>query len=116
MKDFSVTEFNSQQHLVQETIKQINKDFDGYECEIQINEMTIAGYDRLLKLLENCLRQIAKKSNINLYALLYRIDIPEKIFSKITDSQTDYYENLADAIIRREYFKVVTRIKFSQKN
>ena len=116
MPEFSIELFNTQHHLVQKTIEQIDKDFAGYASPISISDITNASYQNILDQLAASLNQIAKGGAHRLSSLLYRIDMPEKFFPENYTSKADYFLMLADAVIRREFFKVTARIKYSQNN
>lgn len=113
MPDFSIELFNSQKNLVQKTMEQINKDFAGFAKPFNIELTSGTSYQLILEQIAEALKHISKEGTYKLNSLLYRIDMPEKFFPE-NSLNTNYFSILADAIIRREYFKVTARIKFSK--
>lgn len=116
MPEFSVELFNTHRPLVQKTIEQINKDMAGYGFELTVVDLNLINYQALLNILSEGLKKIDIAGRNNLQSILYRIDIPEKHFTPFATSNSYYYQQLADLIIRREYFKVAARIKYSQNS
>ncbi len=112
MHDFSIELFNSQKEIIQKTIDQINKDFAGFAPLLNIDLTANTSYQYIQEQIAEVLKNIVKEGTYKLNSLLYRIDMPEKFFPEQA-TKTNYFLMLADAIIRREYFKVTARIKFS---
>lgn len=113
MPGFSIELFNSQKDLVQKTMEQINKDFAGFVPPFNIELTSSTSYQYIQEQIAEVLKHVSKEGTYKLKSLLYRVDMPEKFFPE-NASKTNYFLILADAIIRREYFKVTARIKFSK--
>ncbi len=113
MTEFSVELFDLQADLVQKTIDQINKDFTGYADLITMSDPDSGSYLQIQIAIATALQKLSKQGNSKIQSLLYRVDIPEKFHAGILSSDADYYLILADAIIRREFYKVITRLKYS---
>lgn len=113
MPDFSIELFNSQKDLVQKTLNQINKDFAGFVPHFHFELAAGTSYQFIQEQIAAVLKDISTEGSYKLNSLLYRIDMPE-IFFPDNPLKTNYFLMLADAIIRREYFKVTARIKFSK--
>lgn len=106
-----IEKYRNDLEIIRLTAAQIIKDFDvfGYEIKFSGNEFT--AYDELKDQVAPLLLELFQKKSSSFQSLLYRIDITEKTFrSLLEDSgKNDFAERLADAVIQREFQKVLTR-------
>jgi hypothetical protein len=114
MLEFSIHLFNRNQQIVEKTIEQLNKDFYDYDIDFILSNKGESSYQNLILQISDVLKELSKQSGNKLQSLLYRIDIPEKLYVNILKTNENYFEQLADIILRRECFKVITRINYSQ--
>lgn len=101
--------------IIRLTADQIIKDFGifGYEIKFSGNELT--AYEELKSQVAPLLFDLYQKKSSAFQSLLYRIDISEKNFKDLLDNSAkkDFASEMADAVIRREFQKVLTRKFFS---
>jgi hypothetical protein len=101
--------------IIRLTADQIIKDFGifGYEIKFSGNELT--AYEELKSQVAPLLFDLYHKKSSAFQSLLYRIDISEKNFKDLLENSAkkDFASQLADAVIRREFQKVLTRKFFS---
>ena len=99
--------------FVLKTQQQIAKDFGTAGIAFPDDFVSVA---RVISHL-NCevssrLRELNTTSSSTFSQLLYQIDIPESILSDLSRSD-DYFQRLAEIVIKREAYKVFLRRKFS---
>jgi hypothetical protein len=115
MNPEEVEKYRHDLEIIRLTADQVIKDFDifGYEIKFSGNELT--AYDELNNQLAPLLFDLYREKPSSFQSLLYRVDISEKKFRELLDgiSEKDFPEQLADAVIRREFQKVLTRKFFS---
>lgn len=99
--------------LITETIIQIQKDFQPYADELWYEGEIENAYNSILEQLASLIAVLLQKEAQAFMNILYRVDIPDKHFKRILDYAEDTSEELADAIIKREFQKVWIRLHFS---
>ena len=115
MLKFSIQLFHRNNEIAERTIEQLNKNFYDYGVEFILLKNGENAYQNLILQISNALKELSKQSGNKLQSLLYRIDIPEKLYNNILKTNENYFEQLADIVIRRECYKVITRINYSQR-
>jgi hypothetical protein len=97
--------------IIRLTAAQIIKDFEIFGHEIKFSGNEFTAYDELKNQIAPLLFDLYKNKSSAFQSLLYRIDISEKKFSRLLDhsSSENFSEQLAEAIIQREFQKVLTR-------
>jgi hypothetical protein len=103
--------------IVEETAKQIMKDFGMFGIVITFSGNMESAYHELHQQLTKNISDLIKNNYSKLLAVLYRIDITEKEIAK-TEIDLQHYnltEVVAHQIIMRELKKVLTRKYFKEK-
>jgi hypothetical protein len=112
--DFLPEEFRHDLQIIDETTKQIIRDFQNDDLKIIYSGNNALAFDELKQQLIPFVSELMKNSTA-LHALLYRVDIPEKEFrSAMNDSELPREAIITELIIRREFKKVLTRKYFSR--
>ena len=114
MNSFSVAVFNNDHEIAKQTIDQLNKDFNWVGVRFNLPTADSNVYQDMVEQISDALNKLATRNSSLIPSLLYRIDLPEEQHNKIIITSTTYFEQLADMILRRECFKVITRINFSR--
>lgn len=99
------------QEILDETLQQIQKDLASFQVEVQFPILQPPVYPALHKTLVDALAYLFRKTNTQLIALLYRIDISEKDIAQTTADMPHYsqLEVVAHQVILRELKKVLSR-------
>lgn len=99
------------------TARQIERDLSLEENSIAFSRHSSEAYDELLNQLEPIVRKLMENDS-NFQSLLYRVDISEQAYRKLvaTADKSGFSKTMAEAIIQREFQKVLTRKYFSDKN
>ncbi len=99
--------------FVLKTQGQIAKDFGtagiDFPSSFQSAPMEV---DRLILEISIRLKELQTSSSSGFSQLLYQIDLPESILPDLAQTD-DFYLNLAEAVLKREAYKVFLRSKFS---
>ena len=109
---------NTTRALLQDTVRQIKKDFLQNGFELQLDEDQFQNYQDLFSSLEEILSWLLERDEPRLLQLLYRIDLGEEKLKKsmMENEQHSLAAILAQLIIKREAQKVLIRNHFQQKN
>jgi hypothetical protein len=106
-----IERFKTDQLLLKETAAQIQKDFASCGLEIHFTGEEVFPYEMLLKQVTQHISGLVRTNFVQLQTLLYRIDIPEKVFLKL--KQSPYFaDEMGKIILEREFFKVVSRHRY----
>jgi len=103
---FEISEF------VLKTQQQIAKDFagSGYEFDQEFISQESSFHELIINV-SGMLAEVLKDGEQKMLQLLYQIDLPQKEFLTILNSD-NFVQLLAEKIIRREAYKVFLRTKF----
>ncbi|MFM9051928.1 MAG: hypothetical protein ACKOKF_06385 [Bacteroidota bacterium] len=96
---------------MRETAEQVIRDFQSASIEITFSGDPFRAYDELLEQLEPLVKSLIKEEPSRLSSLLYRIDISEKDFRKVSQGP-ERFRQLAELILQREFKKVLIRHYF----
>ncbi len=99
--------------LITQTLIQIQKDFQPYADELWYDGDIDNAYESILAQLSDLVALLLQREAQNFMNILYRVDISDKRFKNILDNAADTPNELADAIIKREFQKVWIRLHFS---
>ena len=101
--------------LLNETVKQIAKDFSWSGLEIKFSGNADNAYQELFAQIHPKIEKILKERAENFYELMYRIDISESQLKKAVEQAKDqsFSEVATNLILKRELLKVVMRKQFS---
>ena len=95
--------------VYQKIVEQTEKDFVMSGIQYDFSDL---GPQELLNSLYDIVEELLSKEYAILLNLLYRMDIPE---SSIRDNNSeDIQQQLVELILKREFLKVQTRMKYSQ--
>jgi hypothetical protein len=107
--------YSLQSELIEQTARQIIKDFNGYGIDLSFNDISINAYDELHSNIEPVVKKLLGTNAALLLELLYRIDIKESALSQNVDLPDETAsDKITRLIIYRELQKVVTRNYFSK--
>tara|TARA_Y100000739_G_C20475587_1_gene403444 strand:+ start:295 stop:648 length:354 start_codon:yes stop_codon:yes gene_type:complete len=110
-KDHSV--FLKQEFYFKKIKKQLAKDFNDADFDIEVDLISIYRSSTLLDLVQRSLEHLFHTNVHMFFQLMYRIDIPDADFKmQVSDSGINF-ESLTDLVIRRELIKVLIREKYS---
>ena len=96
-------------------IAQLKKDVVAYGIHIEVSGNPLTAYTEMAAQLEPQLKVLFSKDT-SLQALLYRIDLDERVVKSIDTREETFTSALTRLILWRELQKVVTRKIMSQEN
>jgi len=103
--------FREDEELIRLTIEQLKKDFGMLISELEFSGRKEKLFDELSAQVAVVLREIHKSNPVLFKAVLYKVDISEREFLRLKNPHD--FSMLADAVIQREFKKVITRRFFS---
>lgn len=115
MDEKAIERYRTDLEIVRQTAEQVIKDLQVIGIEIRFSGNEFTAYEELRAQLHPVLRDLHKADSTAFHALLYRIDLPEKEFLRLTKGSL-FYEELTDAVLRREFKKVLIRKYFKEKD
>lgn len=92
-----------------QTVRQLEKDFAMLDLEIQINLNQEEPYAHFRRKMEEILQFLIERDDEKLANLLYRVDLNEETLQRNIATEENFTTHLADLIIRRELLKVILR-------
>ncbi len=99
--------------FVLKTQRQIAKDFGTAGIDFSSSFQSVPmEVDRLILDISIRLKELHATSTGGFSQLLYQIDLPESILPDLARTN-DFYSSLAEAVLKREAYKVFLRSKFS---
>lgn len=99
--------------FVLKTQQQVAKDFGTAGVDFSSGFQSIPlRIDQLILDISIRLKELHATSSSGFSQLLYQIDLPESILSDLARTD-DFYSSLAEAVLKREAYKVFLRSKFS---
>ncbi|MBX7096006.1 MAG: hypothetical protein K1X56_14895 [Flavobacteriales bacterium] len=114
---FELVPSGSDQQIVEETARQLIKDFAEFSFEINFTGTKGTPYQELFEQVLPVIELMLKNNMEMFHAMMYRIDVNEKQIREAmqrSSSQT-FPEIVTDLILRREMMKVLTKRYFSGK-
>lgn len=114
---FELVPSGSDQQIVEETARQLIKDFAEFSFEINFTGTKGTPYQELFEQVLPVIELMLKNNMEMFHAMMYRIDVNEKQIREAmqrSSSQT-FPEVVTDLILRREMMKVLTKRYFSGK-
>ena len=101
--------------MLNETTKQIIKDFGLLGMKIKFSGNGDVAYQELFSQILPLIEQLQKENFQNFYSLMYRIDISENQIKKAFEQAKDksFSEVVTELVLKRELLKVVTRKNYS---
>ena len=108
-----VEAYRNDRAVLEETARQVQKDFESCGLEIQFTKEEAHTYDVLLAQVKEQVESLIQRQSGTFQNLLYRVDIPEKNFIQLQHTSTDFLHDLSRLILEREFMKVVTRKMYS---
>lgn len=100
--------------IIRLTADQLTKDFGMHGLEITFSGNELTAWDELMEQAEPLLMELYRKNTSAFQALLYRIDISDRQMKELfASNQGEFGHKLAEAVIRREFQKVLLRKYFS---
>lgn len=113
----NISLFHNNEKYVRETAEQIILDFERFGIEIHFPENLHYAYSELYDQLFPEIAQLLESNHGKLMAMLYAIDVSEKLIKKEAYSHPE--KNLADIVthltLDREFKKVLTRNYFKDQ-
>ena len=97
--------------IIKATALQVQKDFEVYNYEINLNEQKFDPFKSLIKQTQPLVEDLLKHNPEKFFATLYRIDLKESTvnaFINVEQTQNNIY-TLTVAILKREMEKVLIR-------
>jgi hypothetical protein len=110
LEKFELDKYSNRLDLLKETVEQIQKDFGESGFSILFSGNPQTAYNELIEQILPFIQQLLKSNYSHLMQVLYKIDIPEKLFKNILkDEASNVPLKIAELIIKRELQKVVIR-------
>lgn len=108
---FSIQPYLNNIHILNETVKQIQKDFGFFSLKIGFTGNKDSAFDELLEQIAPHIKRLMETDYIKFLSLLYRIDVNEKQLKSIPGREPE--KEIAELIIKRCLQKVVYKKLFS---
>jgi len=110
----SIRRYRDDKLIMEETVRQIIKDFALFGLEINYPESLSYTWQEIFVELEFQIRSLLEVNSVKILSLLYQIDIPEsKIFEQAEKQKERILsEVVSEMIMERELKKVLTRMYF----
>ena len=114
MNELQPEKYRTDLEIIRLTAEQVIKDLDVFGISVEFSGNPFTAYGELEQQLCPILADLYKKDASSFRALLYRIDVSESDYRKIS-GQPGFIPNLAAAVLQREFKKVLIRKYFSNK-
>ncbi len=110
-----IEKYRNDLEIIRLTAEQVIKDFEIFGQEIKFSGNELTAYEELKNQLAPLLLKLYQNNSSTFQSLLYRVDISEKKFRELLEQSTtgNFSAQLAEAVIQREFQKVLTRKFFS---
>ena len=117
MEILDLAPYKLQADIIQQTIRQIIKDFSMFGMEIYFTGNVALAYEEVYRQLSGFIETLIMHDSHKLLALLYQIDLNDETISKAEDENPDFtrHELIAELIVFRELRKVVYRNYYKQQ-
>ncbi len=111
-----IEKYRNDLEIIRLTAEQVIKDFEIFGQEIKFSGNELTAYEELKSQLAPLLLKLYQNNSSTFQSLLYRVDISEKNFRELLEQSAtgNFSEQLAEAVIQREFQKVLTRKFFSK--
>ena len=111
-----ITPYLNRPDILNETAKQIVKDFGMVGMEIRFSRNPENAYEELFAQILPHIEKLLKEDFQNFYSLMYRIDISETQIKKTVEGSKDksFSEIVTFLILKRELTKVIFRAQYSK--
>lgn len=110
--DFTEIDLHDATAEVLEKVKaQIEKDLAL--CGFQYSFQTAADLPALVPELSTKMAELKQRNSSDIMKIIYRVDLTEKQYRKVVEMPGEWCDNMAKAIVLREFQKIVIRKKFS---
>jgi len=107
---FEIKNYVNRLDLLNETVEQIKKDFGESGITIHFSGNVQTAYEELIDQILPFIQQLLKSNYSHLMQVLYKIDVPEKLFKNSFDEDpADAPKKITELIVKRELQKVVIR-------
>jgi hypothetical protein len=115
LEKFEIEKYSQHLGLLNETVEQIKKDLGESGFTIHFSGNTHTAYIELIDQLQPIIENLLQKNYTHLMQVLYKIDIPEKLFKNVlTSNLSNTSHKIAELIIKRELQKVVIRNEYKK--
>jgi hypothetical protein len=104
-----------QKEIFDSFLIQLHKDFEMAGLQAEFVLVLPPNYTQLKEELRLNLSKAFKNSSESLANLLYRVDVSENPLKENADTTNDFYDALAETIIKRVLQKVILKRQFSTK-
>ncbi|MFC2138160.1 hypothetical protein ACFLTE_08305 [Bacteroidota bacterium] len=106
-----IDKYKYESEIIKQTAEQVIKDFAMFGIDISFSGNTNFAYDELYDQLNFQIEKLLKNNYPKLQSLLYQVDIHPKKLKK-NDKLKAEEELITEAILDREFQKVLTRLYF----
>ncbi len=106
---------NMEVNWVDETAKQLIKDFTMLDIPLELKPLEENPYQDLFSQVRYFVQDLFEKHHSVYLNLMYRIDLPEDELKSITHNamNNEVYDQITELILYREFMKVVYRNRYS---
>lgn len=110
--EFQIEEYDITPEILEKVKLQIEKDLGlcGFQYPAHFQAVNLPVFVPDLK---EKIEQLKSVNSGDIMKIVYRVDLTEKQFKKVSQMPGDWCENLAKAIVLREFQKIVIRNRFS---
>jgi hypothetical protein len=112
-----IARLRNDEKIVEQTARQVIKDFALFGMEVSFPENIHWAYDELFEQLKIHVHNLLETNNKLLLSLLYQIDVSERLIREKSTEKPECIlsETITDLILERELKKVITRNYFKMQ-
>ena len=111
MNELIPEKYREDEELIRLTIDQVKKDFGTQLSALEFSGRKEKLFDELASQVAASLKEIHASNPVLFKAILYKVDVSERDLKRLKDPN-DFFR-LAEAVIQREFKKVIIRRFFS---
>lgn len=110
-----IININKKVDWVEETSKQLIKDFTMLGIELNFKPLIIDPYKDFFNQVNQLIAHLFENDHSRFLNLLYRIDLPEMELNNLIQntSPPELYNTITELLLRREFMKVVARNRYN---
>lgn len=112
--NISIEPYRHDLEVIRNTVLQIKKDFSTFNFEINFSGNESTAYPELKTQLVSIFKDLLRNHSEKVFALLYRIDVPESKLKTVPPSVL-FEVYIAELVLERELLKVVMRKLLSKQ-
>lgn len=109
-----IINMNPEVNWVEETSKQLVKDFELLGIDIHFQPFEVDAYRDLYRQASEKIQYLFEREHHRFLNLLYRIDMSENELNKLLNNcvPPELYDRITEYLLKREFMKVVMRYRY----